>query len=280
MLKEIAIADAYGAAFEFVKNPDSHGLINDGETFQKHPKYELGSGKFTDDTIRSMANVEVITWNQYKSESLFNQLEYIIWLRIYFLRFYRKGWSGKFQQFLENERDSTDLEIFRKLIRSNTNGAIMGVLPIGYLKNETDVKLAASAQALSTHSWETIPYAQAMALSAHYFLHKKGVLRDLKEYLLDNVDGLSLHKTKSYNSMTAADTAMIVLEVLNKSEKDLKSVMIKAVSLGGDTDSVAALSVGIASCSEEFENNILDLNCEAKNNRELERLDLKLQALM
>lgn len=280
MLKELAIADAYGAAFEFVKNPDSHELINDGVTFQKHPKYELGSGKFTDDTIRSMANADFITMRKNKSDLYYNQLEYVTWLRKYFWRFYRKGWSGKFQQFLEEHKDSTDLEVFKKLNRSNTNGSIMGVLPLGYLPTENSAKLAASTQALSTHSWETIPYAQAMALSAHYFLYKKGRLNNLQEYLLDTVDGLKIYSPKSYNSMLASDTAMIVLDVLRKSEKDLKSVMIKAVSLGGDTDSVAALSVGICSCCEEFENNILDLQCEAKDNEYLYLLDTNLKALM
>jgi hypothetical protein len=61
MIKEIAIADAYAQAFEFVKNPETYGLKNrlvDGKlNFQQNPKYpELKPGNFTDDTIRTIAS--------------------------------------------------------------------------------------------------------------------------------------------------------------------------------------------------------------------------------
>ena len=62
MLIEIAIGDAYGIGFEFVKNtPDRP---NDLSQFYQHPKYSnLIPGQYTDDTQRALANMRVVCSN-------------------------------------------------------------------------------------------------------------------------------------------------------------------------------------------------------------------------
>lgn len=268
MIKEISIADAYGAAFEFVKDPKAAGLINDGITFQKNPKYDLGLGAFTDDTVRTIANARMVLSSVLCSV---DPRKYVKYLLQEFKTYYRKGWSKRFQEFLENEPNYVDF--FEKLKRTNTNGSVMGVLPLGYYDDAAEVRLAATAQALSTHSWETVPYAQALALMSHFFITDQGKIEQLSEYLLDNVDNLSITKPKP-NSMLASDTCMTVLELITKDrERNLKSLMMRVVDLGGDTDTIAALTIGVASCSDEFENNICNLDCEGTRNLEIAELD-------
>lgn len=69
MLKEIAIADAYAQAFEFIKNLKEKGLknqIKDGKLdFQQNPKYpDSKPGYFTDDTIKTIAAYSCISENR------------------------------------------------------------------------------------------------------------------------------------------------------------------------------------------------------------------------
>lgn len=258
MLQEIAIADAYGQAFEFVKNPKEAGLKNellDGCLwFQQNPKYLDGllPGNFTDDTIRTIASCKLI--KTYKdSAELFNPLIHFSAINKAFWEFHRKGWSSRFQKFIEENREKQSSEIFQKIVRKNTNGALMGILPFGFLSNISNVKNAAAMNAFSTHSAETIPYAQALALTV-FFLRGENKICDLKSFLIENVEDLKIFKPNT-NSMVAGDTFNIVISQIEKADKHLFSMselILDCISLGGDTDSVAALCAGIFSQTDQY----------------------------
>lgn len=252
MLREIAIADAYGQAFEFIKNPQEKGLKNELENdclvFQQNPKYvdSLVPGNFTDDTIRTLASAKLI--QNYGPDSLMNPATHFEAIHRAFWLFHRKGWSGRFQKFMEDHKDCPPSEIFRKIVRKNTNGALMGILPFGLLNEMADVKNAAAMNAYSTHSAETIPYAQALALTIWFV--KNNSVRHLKSFLLDNVENLKIFKGDPW-SMEAGDTFNVVLSQIEKAVEcsfDMNQLIIDCVNLGGDTDSIAALCAGIFSC--------------------------------
>lgn len=275
MLLEMAVADAYGIAFEFVKDYDAHGLKND-LTFQQNPRYpELRPSQYTDDTLRSIATWRAIT-SRASSASPFNPETYGEHILLEYMRDRRPGWSKRFQKYLHDhvieERHAHPRKFLRGIsTRKESNGSIMGCLPCGVLHHPVDVRLAASTQALATHSAATIPFAQAMALSAHYFIYDLGPPRELEMFLENEVEGWSpnfdsvWHGPMSDIDMSAKKTAYAVLCLLYHGTS-LTGIMKEAIKVGGDTDSVAALAVGIASCSADYENDIPQSMIDALDN--------------
>ncbi len=251
MLLEIGVADSYGIAFEFVKNYDKHSLVNN-LTYQQNPRYpELIPSQYTDDTLRSVATAMVVT-GQIEG-SIFSLETYARAIQHVTKTDHRKGWSKNFQKYLEDHEEDTPDDFVKGITtRANSNGSLMGCLPLGYLGSEVEVELSAAAQALSTHSVETVPYAQTMALSA-YFLINGGKASELDDYIKSKGFAVS-GKTKPF-SMAARDTAFNVLHLLRNSNS-LVDIMKQAVDMQGDVDSIAALAVGIASCSPYYTNDI------------------------
>lgn len=277
MIYEMAVADAYGIAFEFIDDPASHGLVNDLASYQMHPKYgplgELKPSQFTDDTLRSIANAEVAL-----VLDPFNPIHYVEGLQAIVGEDPRKGWSKRFQRYLETNLHSSPWDFIKGIPkRAESNGAIMGAAPLGYLADPVSVRMAATVQAITTHSATTAPYAQAIALAAHYFIYDLGSRWDLLDFLKeecegDPLSGLHIWKKQAGHhypvhieqgprkghgpvSMRADETLWAVLDIVHRNVK-LSDMLHDAVKLGGDTDSVAALAVAIGSCSKEIENDL------------------------
>ena len=118
----------------------------------------------------------------------------------------------------------------------------MRAAPIGFLKDEnTDLHVAAE-QALATHdSVDGVESAQAIAMAVYGLRH--GVSRfDLMGYLADRWVRVQKKGADGMGSYTVW-VAFIAL----KSGKTLTEVLRLAVSYGGDTDTVAAIAVALAS---------------------------------
>lgn len=267
MIHEIAVADAYAIAFEFVKDPSSHGLVNDLTNYQQHPKYaNLKPSQYTDDTQRTIATGWAIC-----AEDYYDPASFLVGLRNEFERSPRDGYSRNFQKLIEQVvREEIGAFDFMKMIthRAPSNGSIMGCLPCGFLRTPSEVKIAATSQAIATHASSTVPYAQRLALAAHYFIHNVGEHDDremLIEFLLSEAEPSRDYENfmeeaerasffmppKPDVTMDARRTHVEVLRLLLKHRK-LSELLRAAVELGGDTDSVAALAVGLASLSDAY----------------------------
>lgn len=260
MLLEMAVADAYGIGFEFCE-PDPLRRPNTLERYYRNPNYEGPEpGQYTDDTQRAIANVQVMFAGHHFDVKAYAR-RYLEILRAS----PRKGYSRGYQAFLETTADEN---AFIRTIKKTkvSNGSIMGVSPLGYLKTEGEVRMAASIQAITTHNHETIPYAQGVALAAHYFIEKKGPKADLEDYLDETVDWQSLPSRsdltrddlKLRTGIRAVDTYKAMLRGLRHFD-NLRDIIYWACEAGGDTDSCAAITVAVASCSDEFEKNIPQL---------------------
>lgn len=266
MLLEMAIGDAYGIGFEFVKD-SKH--INDLSQYYQHPKYSnLTPGQYTDDTQRSLANVMVIAHKDYMSPFDYAQ-SYVE----EFKASPRDGYSRGYQTFIESCNTGWD---FINNIQAHkvSNGSIMGAAPLGYMEDVQQVRRAAMIQATLTHHWETIPWAQMIALMAHYFLYNVGPKDELINFLNIEVDYpsdkpmvylnpdytlspiiRSSNKSLIKCDMTAKVTALHVLyAVLNFD--NLADMLKHCIDVGGDTDSLAALAMAIGSSSNEIKNNL------------------------
>jgi ADP-ribosyl-[dinitrogen reductase] hydrolase len=253
MLVELGLADAYGIGFEFVdRKGDSRPVT--GDCFYQNPNYDtLVPGQYTDDTQRSIANAAVVL----DFDPLSIESYAYMYVGVY-LDDPRDGYSRNYQAFLDS--CSTSQDFIEKVKRTAvSNGSIMGVLPLGYLPNPGVIKAAAAAQAMTTHSYETVPYAQSLALAAHYFLtgdsdcYFGGMLNYLEDNMDWSNDRIMDWKRPSRRGpvkMTAYDTWSAVMTLQAKTS--LHDILISAVNLRGDTDSVAALAVGLASLNPQI----------------------------
>ena len=255
MLVEMAIADAYGIAFEFCDNtPDRP---NDLSRYYQHPTYAaVKPGQYTDDTQRALANVNVLLRDQQYDAKEYAKY-YLGILKID----HRDGYGRGYQKFLET---TPTPETFIKTIKrtKTTNGSLMGVAPLGYLRTPGEVSMAATVQAATTHSFATIPYACGVALAAHYFIYNLGPKNRLALWLSDQVDFGSLVSNEVDDRLliqrtkgTAQATFWAMMRGL-EAHDNLADIIRWAVDCGGDTDSCAAVTVAVASCSDEFEQNI------------------------
>lgn len=248
MLTEIAIADAYGAGFEFC-TLEKIKLYNNLESYYKHELYDI-SGKYTDDTQMSIAIAEFILsgveWNKENIASKFVEC---------FQRDIRFGYSEGFYNLLIQVKSGKEL-INTLISTSERNGAAMRSVPIGCLKKKEDVIYFATLQAQITHNTKLgISSSCAIALAAYYGLQKKGALKELRHFLQTEGFGEWDFNWKERVSLSAYDTVSAAFSCLL--QYDSMSELLKyCIELGGDTDSVASIAVGLATCFTEYKKDL------------------------
>ena len=110
MLLQMALADSYSIAFEFVE--DSADRPNTLTEFYQHPKYkDMKPGCYTDDTQRALANaLMVLEYGKYQNNrthaALFNPIAYVTAYQNIFRQDPRPGYSRRFEAFLKENLDT------------------------------------------------------------------------------------------------------------------------------------------------------------------------------
>lgn len=245
MLREIAIADAYGAGFEFSERTKIN-TYNDLTAYQPHELHGL-SGKYTDDTQMSVAVAELILAHREWTDELIADAFVGC-----FKRDPRSGYALGFQQFLTEVNSGNE---FIQKIRntSNRNGAAMRSVPLGVIKDKQELLAKAKQQAALTHDTELgISSSCTVALVAHFGLHHRGEIADIKAFLAKEGFSDWHYEWRAEVSVNAFDTISAALTCLIN-YNNMKELLAQCVDLGGDTDSVAAIAVGLASCFEEYD---------------------------
>ena len=98
---ELAIGDAYGAAFEYVK-PEHIRTFHTLAGYARHPRHGLVPGSYTDDTQMSVALAEVLL-----DEPSWNRQAFAERFVCAFKRDPRDGYARGFQKLLEGIADGT-----------------------------------------------------------------------------------------------------------------------------------------------------------------------------
>lgn len=286
-----AIGDAYCLPVEYIKQ--DHPNVEEALKFKRylqHPKYPLEPGSVSDDTQMSIANSEVlIAGKPYDNIAWASS-----WVDV-FKRDPRKGYSKKFQKYLEETDSGID---FLKTIHpvSNKNGAAMRSPVLGVLNTPAEVLKLSRQQAAITHNTPGgIFGSQAVALMSHYALWSYGPMDrlNLGEYLIEHL-GKDLVKGGIFKDVIVTpwkgrvageemgiNTAWSVFELLVTCDS-LLEMLKKTIEMGGDCDSVASIALGIGSCRlkddlPEFMHTQLEL--DSKYGGEfLKRLGAKLMA--
>jgi ADP-ribosyl-[dinitrogen reductase] hydrolase len=249
MLVELAIGDAYAAAFEFVDRE----LTRDHQLgdYARHPRHEREPGRYTDDTQMSIAVAELIV-----SRAPFTRENLADCFVRAFQRDPRTGYARGFYEFLSGVEDGADF-LARIRPTSDKNGGAMRAVPVGVFARVEEVVEKSALQARLTHdTTEGATAAVAVSLMAHFFLYRLGARQELPAFLESHSPGppwsepwLGQVDVKGYSAPRAA--LRIVLE-----HDRLSAMLDQAVRFGGDTDTVAAIALGVASCCPDIQNDL------------------------
>ena len=248
MLVRIAQGDAFGLAVEYAKFPRDQELkekVLRFDRYYKHPTHSLEPGVYSDDTQMSIAVAEVLLQDPTAQRSSYEFAD--SFLRC-FKRDPRDGYARGFQAFLE---EVSDTQSFLNAIKndSDKNGAAMRSVPIGVLSNPEDVVKVATIQAKVTHDTiGGIMSSVLVALMSHYTLHTNKPLSDLPDWLKSvcHAHPPLWEGGPVVGPGVGMNTARAVMTLLIK-ETSLIDIARRVIEWGGDTDSVLAITWGIAS---------------------------------
>jgi ADP-ribosylglycohydrolase len=274
----IAIGDAYGVGFEFAAPDDRR--INDGITYYPHPNPKWGTGKagsWSDDTHMTLGVMDTLRSNPH-IHTLLNPVlyaeQFVKWFKDPTYGNEILGYSKRMKKHLS--KSDTGLDLMELCLKNETDtykpscGAVMRALPCGMFSNDPHLIMAiAAAQAMATHAHvDAIRGAQAIALLT-WLVRTSQPIELLEKYLSDE------RWITPYNGKVGNDALHVVRAVftLHKRCKSLTEVLIAAVEQGGDTDSVAALTMGLGFLSGKKNDLHLNLYLGLYNRHMLEKED-------
>lgn len=261
MILEVAIGDAYGSGFEFVPN-EVIEKENNLEKYYGSRIDNLKAGQYTDDTQMTLAIAELMLSKEEWTKK--NIIKYFLKT---FKRDKRKGYAKGFYHFLMEIKTPNE---FKKKIINNSirNGAAMRSVPIGLYPSINEVLTKSKLQAQTTHDTkEGIVSSQAVALMSYYFINNIGNKNKLKEFIELHTESKFNHNYTERVPCDGMATIDAVLTVL-MSSSSYKEILKKSIDLGGDTDSVASIALGVASFSSEYNTDLpLFLVSELENDK-------------
>lgn len=270
MLLGITIGDAFGAGYEFLKGGREE--VKNTFDFTKYKKHSLDpqnkQGMYTDDTQMSIAICELLLSDkEFNHETLADS----------FVNCYKRdsivGYAQGFKAFLDSINSGKE---FLEKIKPNSirNGAAMRAVPLGIVKNIEIVINSATINAEVTHNTpQGIASSICVALMSHYFFHNIKEPSNVYDYIEPHIRKIHPESTDHFKAAYQMEkenakilfgeeniykgipcdgmrTAGAVLYLLSNFDKDIKEALKQAVLLGGDTDSVASITLGIIAMEE------------------------------
>ncbi len=253
MLIHLAIGDAYGAGFEFVDAGlvGHHNRKLDG--YFQHPRHlSILPGQYTDDTQMSLAVGEALLECTRPSP-----LQWANHFVACFQRDPRQGYAGRFYHFLLTVQDGADF-LDRIQPFSRKSGAAMRALPLGLLSDKSQLLEVTADQARLTHNTpEGILSAQAVALTAHYFLYRLGPPEELADFVASQVGG---RWTDWRGEVGGAGLEVVraALSALHQ-HRSMSDLLRCCVDYTGDVDTVASIALGAAACCADYRRDLPDV---------------------
>jgi ADP-ribosyl-[dinitrogen reductase] hydrolase len=282
MLLEIGVGDAYGCGFEYSK--PTKARPNDLSQFRSHPKWRQRPGKYTDDTEMSIAIAELLVegvkWSPVNIAQKF--------VDVFHRNGQRTGYAAHFYNFLCSVTSGAEF-LLRIMPDSEKSGAAMRSCPLGIIADEQELLRKCEIQARVTHNTDAaVTAAQAAALMTHCFIYNKVPKYGLTDYLQAVVPGDRFGHDwgapwgkkvgpPGCESVHAAIEAVVT-------SYSMSEILKKCIDYTGDVDTVAAIALGAASCSNEIEQDlpqglILNLENGTYGRDFLIELDRKLMSL-
>lgn len=211
----------------------------------KHKNFELFSKKtiFTDDSVLTVATMD----------SLLNKRDYPEVYQEYGGNYPNRGYGGRFASWIYEEEPEP--------YNSWGNGSAMRVSPVGWaFETLEEVLIEAERSAKVTHNHpEGIKGAQATAASV--FLARKGSSKNEIKYFIEKTFKYNLSKSIDeirplyrFNESCQGTVPEAIIAFLESTS--FEDALRNAISLGGDSDTLACITGGIA---EAFYKNVPEL---------------------
>lgn len=188
---------------------------------------------YTDDTVLTVA----------VADAILNKKDYGEAIKAYALAYPEAGYGGTFRKWMRDELEEE--------YSSWGNGSAMRVSPVAWLFNDMESVLReAKASAVPTHGHpEGVKGAQAIA-AAIFLARRGGGKEDIRQYITENFR-YDLRRTVEdirpdyvFDVSCAGSVPEAIIAFLDSS--NLVDAIRLAVSLGGDTDTQAAMAGSIA----------------------------------
>ncbi|CFW97016.1 ADP-ribosylation/Crystallin J1 [Syntrophomonas zehnderi OL-4] len=215
------IGDIIGSAYEF-----NNTKTTDFSLFTPR-------SRFTDDTVLTVAVADAILHNK----------DYAMTIWEYGRRYPRAGYGDRFALWLQSTQ--------RKPYRSYGNGSAMRISPVGFAYDTVEKVLAEAEKFASvTHNHpEGIKGAQAVALAifmARLGAEKKDIKREIQTRFDYNLQRKldDIRPGYSFDVTCQGSVPEAILAFLES--ENYEDAIRKAISLGGDSDTIACMSGGIA----------------------------------
>lgn len=203
--------------------------------YTKSRDFELFTPRstFTDDTVLTVAVADCILHGK----------DYAVAFKEYGRKYPHRGYGGMFRKWLGSDRQAP--------YNSFGNGSAMRVSPVGFAFSTLDkvLKEAERSAAVTHNHPEGIKGAQAVA--AAIFLARQGETKiQIREYI-GQTFGYNLRRTLdeirptySFDETCQGSVPESIIAFLESS--DYEDAVRKAVSLGGDSDTLGCMTGGIA----------------------------------
>lgn len=230
------IGDIVGSRFEFhnTKRKD-FDFFNAGCTF-------------TDDTVMTVAVAEAIMSSKNTAELKQNT---VACMRRLGQAYPHRGYGGMFGQWLITENPQP--------YKSFGNGAAMRISPVGFLARSAEAvkKLSAAVTEVTHNHPEGLKGAEAIAMAIYWARQnedKEDIFQFIARYYYPvlktrELTYESLHENYSWEyglgSVTCQDSVPQAIACFHES-KSFEDAIRLAVSIGGDSDTIAAMAGGIA----------------------------------
>jgi ADP-ribosylglycohydrolase len=132
----------------------------------------------------------------------------------------------------------------------------MRSVPLGLIPDVACLRSAAHAQASITHDTiEGVLSSEVVALMAHALLYEQSTLRNLP-LRIEQATGFVLSNVWSRDVECDAIQTLHAVATALLRNKRMSELLVDCVNFGGNVDSVAAIALGLASLSKEYENDI------------------------
>lgn len=234
-----AIGDMYGKPYEFdeLPNPRSMDIVLENNFID-----------FTDDTVMTCAVADALLELQPNPDTTYADARLLLIekLKTYGNKYKGRGYGGSFYDWLTTDT----VEPYN----SWGNGSAMRVSAAGWLFDTlSKVRAAAKFTAEVTHNHpEGIKGAEAIA--SCIFLARKGYTKYDIKTLIEKVFGYDLSRTidnikKDYTFDVSCQGSVPEAIIAYLEGNNFEEVLKKAISLGGDTDTIAAMACSIAEAS-------------------------------
>lgn len=248
-----AIGDAIGAGYEFTYKKVKS--FDDIKGYNPHPKRKNSPkdiGVYTDDTHMSIGNaIALIELFGYKKLNNFNTAQIKRLFADNYLAVYRfnprTGYAKGFQSLLESLKKhgtgQTLIDKIQKHGKSDRNGAamravVLGYLPLGVLSEITRI------QSSVTHN-DAGNYAASIISLLSYYLKVMDKERAYKALSLVYPNAFLYGRELPPCPVSGIKTVAIALELFYRNN-NLKDLIIDAINVTGDVDSLLAITCGLA----------------------------------